>query len=55
VHALIEAARETGAAVIVVTHDRELAANLPRTVAIRDGRIDVPAAVGSAGAGRAGA
>ena len=46
VHALIEAARETGAAVIIVTHDRELAATLPRTVAIRDGRIEVPAAAG---------
>ena len=40
--ALIEAARETGAAVIVVTHDREIAAMLPRTVAIRDGHIEEP-------------
>jgi putative ABC transport system ATP-binding protein len=42
VNALIEAARETGAAVIIVTHDRELAAMVPRTVAIRDGRIEQP-------------
>ncbi|HEY0452533.1 ABC transporter ATP-binding protein [Actinophytocola sp.] len=40
VHALIDAARATGAAVIIVTHDRELAAAVPRTVSIRDGRIE---------------
>ncbi|MFI6029082.1 ABC transporter ATP-binding protein [Amycolatopsis magusensis] len=39
--ALLASAAETGAAVIVVTHDRELAESMPRTVAIRDGRIDV--------------
>lgn len=38
--ALLSAASANGAAVVVVTHDRELAASLPRTVAIRDGRID---------------
>jgi putative ABC transport system ATP-binding protein len=38
-NALLVAASETGAAVIVVTHDRELADSLPRTVIIRDGRI----------------
>ncbi|MFD9889539.1 ABC transporter ATP-binding protein [Amycolatopsis sp. NPDC059027] len=37
--ALLDAARETGAAVIVVTHDRDLAESLPTTVAIRDGLI----------------
>ncbi|MFE0020014.1 ABC transporter ATP-binding protein [Amycolatopsis sp. NPDC059021] len=37
--ALLGAARETGAAVIVVTHDRDLAESLPTTVAIRDGLI----------------
>jgi putative ABC transport system ATP-binding protein len=42
VDALIAAAGETGAAVVIVTHDRELAAMVPRTVAIRDGRIEVP-------------
>ena len=46
VHALIDAARATGAAVIIVTHDRELAATLPRTVAIRDGRIETAVAGG---------
>ncbi|MPZ86019.1 MAG: ATP-binding cassette domain-containing protein [Actinophytocola sp.] len=40
VHALIDAARATGAAVIIVTHDRELAAAVPRTVSIRDGQIE---------------
>jgi len=44
VNALIETARETGAAVIIVTHDRELAAMVPRTVAIRDGLIEQPVA-----------
>ncbi|WP_179956638.1 ABC transporter ATP-binding protein [Amycolatopsis anabasis] len=38
-NALLVAAADTGAAVIVVTHDRELADSLPRTVAIRDGLI----------------
>ncbi|WP_019812703.1 ABC transporter ATP-binding protein [Saccharomonospora saliphila] len=38
--ALLDAAAETGAAVVVVTHDRDLAAALPRTVTMRDGRID---------------
>ncbi|PRX47652.1 putative ABC transport system ATP-binding protein [Prauserella shujinwangii] len=38
--ALLGAAAETGAAVVIVTHDRELADSVPRRVAIRDGRID---------------
>ncbi|MGW4482532.1 ABC transporter ATP-binding protein [Amycolatopsis sp. NPDC004368] len=37
--ALLGAAHESGAAVIVVTHDRELAESMPKTVAIRDGLI----------------
>jgi putative ABC transport system ATP-binding protein len=37
--ALLGAASESGAAVIVVTHDRELAEYMPRTIAIRDGLI----------------
>jgi len=47
VQALLDAAGSTGAAVIIVTHDREIAARVPRTVSIRDGRIEraaVPAA-----------
>ncbi|PXY31608.1 ABC transporter ATP-binding protein [Prauserella muralis] len=38
--ALLGAAGEHGAAVVIVTHDRDLADSVPRTVAIRDGRID---------------
>ncbi len=38
--ALLDSAAGTGAAVVVVTHDRDLAAALPRTVTMRDGRID---------------
>ncbi|MEV6909711.1 ABC transporter ATP-binding protein [Amycolatopsis sp. NPDC051071] len=37
--ALLVAAADSGAAVIVVTHDRELAEAMPRTVSIRDGLI----------------
>ena len=35
----IETIREQGTTVVVVTHDPEVAARLPRTVTIRDGRI----------------
>lgn len=38
--ALLYSAAESGAAVMIVTHDRELADSLPRTVAIRDGKIE---------------
>ncbi|MFC4005323.1 ABC transporter ATP-binding protein [Prauserella oleivorans] len=38
--ALLGAAAETGAAVVIVTHDRDLAESVPRRVAIRDGRVD---------------
>ena len=31
---------EEGMTILYVTHDRELAARAPRTVSIRDGRID---------------
>ncbi|GAB3578452.1 ABC transporter ATP-binding protein [Amycolatopsis endophytica] len=37
--ALLVAASDAGTAVVIVTHDVELAASLPRTVTIRDGRI----------------
>ncbi|MBK1784641.1 ABC transporter ATP-binding protein [Prauserella cavernicola] len=39
-NALLGAAAENGAAVVIVTHDRDLAQSVPRTVTIRDGRID---------------
>lgn len=38
--ALLDAAAESGSAVVVVTHDRELARSLPRTVSLRDGAIE---------------
>ena len=37
--ALLEELNETGATILVITHDRELAARLPRQVEMRDGRI----------------
>ncbi|HVW43739.1 MAG TPA: ABC transporter ATP-binding protein [Amycolatopsis sp.] len=37
--ALLVAAADAGSSVLIVTHDRELADSLPRTVVIRDGRI----------------
>ncbi|WP_116043135.1 ABC transporter ATP-binding protein [Amycolatopsis palatopharyngis] len=40
--ALLGAAAETEAAVVIVTHDRELAESVPRTVTIRDGKITRP-------------
>ncbi|MGN6781680.1 MAG: ABC transporter ATP-binding protein, partial [Marmoricola sp.] len=36
---LIEQARDQGTTVVLVTHDPAVAARLPRTVTIRDGRI----------------
>lgn len=39
VEALLRVNREQGTTVVVVTHDPEVAARLPRTVTIRDGRI----------------
>jgi putative ABC transport system ATP-binding protein len=40
---LLEQARERGASVVVVTHDRRLAARLDRTVSLADGRVVDPA------------
>ncbi|MBB3662808.1 MULTISPECIES: ABC transporter ATP-binding protein [Prauserella salsuginis group] len=45
--ALLEAAAGSGAAVVVVTHDRDLAASLPRTVSLRDGRIEADTRAGA--------
>ncbi|NIH86361.1 ABC transporter ATP-binding protein [Amycolatopsis granulosa] len=44
-NALLDAASGAGTAVVIVTHDVELAASLPRTVTIRDGRIAHPVEV----------
>jgi len=38
--ALRETVASTGAALLVVTHDRELAASMPRTITMRDGQVD---------------
>ncbi|GAA1196473.1 putative ABC transport system ATP-binding protein [Prauserella alba] len=45
--ALLDAAAGSGAAVVVVTHDRDLAASVPRTVSLRDGRIDADTRAGA--------
>jgi len=37
---LVSATRAHGAALVVVTHDREVAATCARTITLRDGRID---------------
>ena len=37
--ALLVAAADAGTSVLIVTHDRDLAQALPRTIVIRDGRI----------------
>ncbi|WP_033437107.1 ABC transporter ATP-binding protein [Saccharothrix sp. NRRL B-16314] len=36
---LLRSLNETGTTVLVITHDREVAATLPRRVAVRDGRV----------------
>jgi putative ABC transport system ATP-binding protein len=41
-HTILELLRgfnDTGTTIAVITHDREIAASLPRQVEIRDGRI----------------
>jgi putative ABC transport system ATP-binding protein len=37
---LIEELHADGHTIIIITHDRELAASLPRRVSMRDGRIE---------------
>ena len=46
--AVVELLRElnrTGTTVVVITHDRELAAGLPRRVELRDGRVELDTAL----------
>ncbi|MXG91584.1 ABC transporter ATP-binding protein [Nocardioides flavescens] len=38
---LVEATRETGAALVVVTHDHRVAAHMERGIALRDGRVEL--------------
>jgi putative ABC transport system ATP-binding protein len=37
---LLHELHETGATILVITHDRDIAANLPRQVTVRDGRVE---------------
>jgi putative ABC transport system ATP-binding protein len=41
---------EDGATIVVITHEREVAASLPRQIAVRDGRIEHDSAPGGPGA-----
>src|SRR5699024_6281527 len=50
---LTEATRATGAALVVVTHDPQVAAWCSRTVQMRDGRVVADTADGAAPAGQA--
>jgi len=43
---LLSAARETGAALVLVTHDNRVAAAAEREVVLRDGTVDAPATAG---------
>ncbi|MFI1828577.1 ABC transporter ATP-binding protein [Streptomyces sp. NPDC020412] len=51
---LLRGLQAGGTTVLVITHDREIAASLPRQVRMRDGRVvaDVRAGSGATGAGR---
>jgi putative ABC transport system ATP-binding protein len=44
---LIRDLHDSGTTVVIITHDREIAARLPRQVHMRDGRIVTPAALSS--------
>jgi putative ABC transport system ATP-binding protein len=48
--ALLNELHADGATIVVITHDREIAGNLPRRVAVRDGRIEQDRGNGFAGA-----
>jgi putative ABC transport system ATP-binding protein len=45
--ALVDLSRQAGAALVVVTHDHQVAAHLDRLVTIRDGRVTQPTGVGA--------
>ena len=47
---LLRALHRGGTTVVVITHERELAASLPRRVELRDGRVELDTASNSVGA-----
>ncbi len=44
---LVDAAREKGTTVVLVTHEARIAAYADREVMVRDGRVNAPAGVAS--------
>jgi putative ABC transport system ATP-binding protein len=49
---LLHELHEAGSTILVITHDRDIAAGLPRQVTVRDGRIEHDAATAGASWGR---
>ena len=43
---LLRGLHEGGATLVVITHDEEIAASVPRRIAVRDGRIEADRGVG---------
>lgn len=48
---LMHGLHDDGSTIVVITHDRELAANLPRQVTVRDGRIEQDTRLSERGSG----
>ncbi|MDH6220990.1 ABC transporter ATP-binding protein [Streptomyces pseudovenezuelae] len=48
---LLHELQEAGTTVVVITHDRDIAASMPREVRLKDGRIEHDSALGHAPAG----
>jgi putative ABC transport system ATP-binding protein len=43
---LLHELNDEGASILVITHDRDIAAGLPRQVEVRDGRIEHDSSIG---------
>jgi putative ABC transport system ATP-binding protein len=43
---LLRGLNEDGATLVIITHDEEIAASVPRRIAVRDGRIEADRGVG---------